>query len=79
MLKFADLLYGRKESDALLDRVQTVNDIRAKLNKDPSEDDWTVWGRWLLADPDTRCFSPFYARNRREGLASHQPTNQPAP
>jgi serine/threonine protein kinase/WD40 repeat protein len=62
-----------------LDRVQSINDIRAKLNKDPSEDDWTVWGRWLLADPDTRCFSPFYARNRREGLASHQPTNKPAP
>jgi WD40 repeat protein len=62
-----------------LDRVQTVNEIRAKLNKDPSEDDWTVWGRWLLADPATRCLSPFYARNRREGLASHQPTNKPAP
>jgi hypothetical protein len=29
------------------------------LNQDPRDDDWTIWGRWLLADPDTRTISPF--------------------
>ncbi|HTX22090.1 MAG TPA: AAA family ATPase [Candidatus Aquilonibacter sp.] len=38
-----------------LDRAQTLKE----LNKSPSDDDWTVWGRWFLADPATRTISPF--------------------
>ena len=42
-----------------LDRVETLEEIRQKLNTEPSDDDWVVWGRWFLADPDTRTISPF--------------------
>ena len=42
-----------------LDRAETINQIRQKLNQAPDNDDWVVWGRWLLADPSTRTISPF--------------------
>jgi hypothetical protein len=42
-----------------LNRVEVLNQIRQKLNQDPGDDDWAVWGRWLLADPATRTISPF--------------------
>ncbi len=42
-----------------LNRVETLDRIRKKLKSEPVNDDWTVWGRWLLADPATRTISPF--------------------
>ncbi|NOS71586.1 MAG: hypothetical protein HOP33_16880 [Verrucomicrobia bacterium] len=41
-----------------LNRVETLKQIRQKLAAQP-EDDWVVWGRWLLADRTTRTISPF--------------------
>jgi eukaryotic-like serine/threonine-protein kinase len=41
-----------------LNRVETLNQIRQKLAGQP-DDDWVVWGRWLLADRATRTISPF--------------------
>jgi hypothetical protein len=42
-----------------LNRVEVLNQIRQKLNQDPGDDDWSVWGRWFLADRATRTISPF--------------------
>ncbi len=41
-----------------LNRVETLNQVRQKLAAQP-DDDWVVWGRWLLADRATRTISPF--------------------
>ena len=41
-----------------LNRVETLNQLRQKLATQP-DDDWVVWGRWLLADRTTRTISPF--------------------
>ncbi|HNC99401.1 MAG TPA: tetratricopeptide repeat protein, partial [Myxococcota bacterium] len=40
------------------DRLATLSEVRQTLAS-AAEDDWTVWGRWLLAPPDTRTVSPF--------------------
>jgi hypothetical protein len=42
-----------------LNRAQTPAQIRQKPRVAPEHDDWVVWGRWFLADPATRTFSPF--------------------
>ena len=42
-----------------LNRVETINRIRQKLNQEPEDGDWAVWGRWFLADCATRTISPF--------------------
>jgi WD40 repeat protein len=42
-----------------LNRFKTVNEIREKLNQEANDDDWVVWGRWLLGDRATRTISPF--------------------
>ncbi len=41
-----------------LNRTEKLNVIRQKLDVLP-DDDWVVWGRWLLADRATRTISPF--------------------
>ncbi len=41
-----------------LNRVETLNQLRQKLAGQP-DDDWVIWGRWLLADRATRTISPF--------------------
>ncbi len=33
--------------------------IRRQLSLGAGDNDWTAWGRWLLADPQTRTISPF--------------------
>jgi tetratricopeptide (TPR) repeat protein len=40
-------------------RAETLDQIRQELTQQHNEDDWTVWGRWLLADRSTRAVSPF--------------------
>jgi WD40 repeat protein/serine/threonine protein kinase len=42
-----------------LNRVETLNQIRRELEQSSHSDDWTIWGRWFLADPATRTISPF--------------------
>ena len=42
-----------------LNRVEVLNQIRQRLNQEPGDDDWVVWGRWFLADRATRTISPF--------------------
>lgn len=42
-----------------LDRGKIMNQIRQRLNQQPDDGDWIRWGRWLLADRETRTISPF--------------------
>jgi len=42
-----------------LDRPQVLAQLRDQLSAAPDNDDWVQWGRWFLADPDTRTVSPF--------------------
>jgi hypothetical protein len=45
--------------DTKLDRIATLKEIQARLANLPSDDEWTIWSRWFLADPATRTISPF--------------------
>jgi hypothetical protein len=45
-------------SRTALNRAESIQEIRRKL-QESGDDDWTVWGRWFLADPATRSISPF--------------------
>jgi WD40 repeat protein len=38
---------------------ETISQIRSELSQEAAPDDWTVWGRWFLADPLRRTISPF--------------------
>jgi dipeptidyl aminopeptidase/acylaminoacyl peptidase len=40
-------------------RVQALDRIRRTLSEQPGSDDWSILGRWLLADPSKRTISPF--------------------
>src|ERR1051326_6325656 len=42
-----------------LNRLETINRIRQRLSQAKADDDWVVWGRWLLGDRATRTISPF--------------------
>jgi tetratricopeptide (TPR) repeat protein len=42
-----------------LNCAEIINQLRQELNREPTNDDWVVWGRWFLADPLTRTISPF--------------------
>ena len=41
------------------DQGWVLEEIRAQLNHAPADDDWTILGRWFLADRSTRTISPF--------------------
>jgi hypothetical protein len=65
LLRLAEATSGQalnKQSvleETKLPRAETFTQIREKLSHEPSDDDWVVLGRWLLADPSTRTISPF--------------------
>jgi tetratricopeptide (TPR) repeat protein len=42
-----------------LNRLETIDQIRQQLNQTAENDDWVIWGHWLLADRATRPISPF--------------------
>jgi WD40 repeat protein len=42
-----------------LNPTELINQIRDELSRDTNDNDWTIWGRWFLADPLTRTISPF--------------------
>jgi WD40 repeat protein len=44
---------------AKLNRAEVLNEIRQKLDQEPADNDWIIWGRWFLADRSTRTISPF--------------------
>ena len=41
------------------DPIRALEEIRAQLNRASADDDWTVFGRWFLADRSMRTISPF--------------------
>ncbi len=42
--------------------------VRASVEATPTGDSYARWGRWFMADPDTRASSPWSHRSRREQL-----------
>ena len=38
---------------------RVLEEIREQLSRAPDGDDWTIWGRWFLANRSTRTISPF--------------------
>jgi len=42
--------------------IRLLQEVREILAKGPDNDDWVIWGRWVLADPDKRTISPFSKR-----------------
>ena len=42
-----------------LNRIEMLDQIPQKLNQEPGDDDWAVWGRWFLGDRAKRTISPF--------------------
>ena len=66
LLPLAEAVSGKRLTSAgvfeptRLNRGTVVSNIRQKLNQTPDDkDEWTAWGRWLLADPATRTISPY--------------------
>ncbi len=57
--------------------VQVLEEIRAQLSRAPSDDDWTIWGRWFLADRSTRTISPFSKITIPEYIESQIKENTP--
>ena len=42
-----------------MNRLGTLDRLRQKLSQERDDGQWVTWGKWLLADPDTRTISPF--------------------
>ena len=57
---------------------QVLEEIRAQLNRAPADDDWTVLGRWFLADRSTRTISPFSKITIPEYIENRIKENTPA-
>ena len=60
-----------------LDRVETMKQIRADLQREQVNDDWILWGRWFLADPSTRTISPFSKVTMPEYIENRIKENTP--
>jgi hypothetical protein len=64
-LSLAATLSGQALSkESVLEQIQTqlggsIGGILAQLDQAPTNDPWTDWGRWFLADPSTRTISPY--------------------
>jgi hypothetical protein len=50
--------HGLLEPTAL-NCVKVITTLRQDLNDQRKNDDWTIWGRWFLADPRARTISPY--------------------
>jgi WD40 repeat protein/adenylate kinase family enzyme len=65
LAEVADAMAGQHLNDSGLfeplsrDSSETLKQIKDRLNRESSDNDWVVWGRWFLADRSTRTISPF--------------------
>jgi WD40 repeat protein len=65
MLQLAEALSGQLLNrqgmiePTTVEPAEVMEVVRAKLWKLPQDEDWVVWGRWLLADHSKRTISPF--------------------
>jgi WD40 repeat protein len=41
------------------DQKEKLEQVADQLDRESSDDDWIIWGRWFLADRSTRTISPF--------------------
>ncbi len=60
------------------DQGRVLEEIRAQLSSAPSDDDWTILGRWFLADRSTRTISPFSKITVPEYIENRIKENTPA-
>ena len=61
-----------------LNRAETINQIRVKLDSESTDDDWVIWVRWFLADRSTRTISPFSKITVPEYIENRLNENTPA-
>jgi WD40 repeat protein/serine/threonine protein kinase len=65
LLRLAEAVSGRTLNrrgvleTIVSNRVEALSQIREDLTHQHDEDDWVIWGRWLLGDRSTRTVSPF--------------------
>ena len=57
---------------------RALEEIRAQLSRAPDDDDWTIWGRWFLADRSSRTISPFSKITIPEYIENRIKENTPA-
>jgi hypothetical protein len=57
-------------------RPETLAKILQELDRAPTGDSWTRWGRWFLAPPDKRAASPF-ATGTAGDLEADKPAIRP--
>ena len=60
------------------DPIRVLQEIRTQLGTAPTDDDWTIWGRWFLADRSTRTISPFSKITVPEYIENRIKENTPA-
>ena len=60
------------------DPIRVLQEIRTQLSTAPDDDDWTIWGRWFLADRSTRTISPFSKITFPEYIENRIKENTPA-
>jgi hypothetical protein len=54
-------------------QVQTLDQLRQSLGGLSGNDEWSILGRWLLADPSTRTISPCSKITRADSIdETHQ-------
>ncbi len=63
--RLADAIAGRHLNERGLfeplneDAISVLKEIKNQLDRESTDNDWVVWGRWFLADRTTRTISPF--------------------
>jgi WD40 repeat protein len=84
LIQLADAMAGQHLNDRGFfeplnkDSAEILEEIRSQLSRDPSTNDWTVWGRWFLADRSTRTISPFSRVTVPEYIENRIKENTPA-
>jgi tetratricopeptide (TPR) repeat protein len=59
------------------DRAESLSQIRHDLARLQVEDDWVIWGRWLLGDRSARTVSPFSRMTTSEYIENKVKANTP--
>ncbi len=83
LLRLTEAVAGQHLNDRGLfeplkeDPILVLEDIRAQLSRAPADDDWTIWGRWFLADRSRRTISPFSKVTLPEYIVNRIEENTP--
>jgi hypothetical protein len=55
--------------------VETLAQLKQRLDQTTNGNDWVIWGRWLLADSATRAISPLSLLSRTEAMKNRGSEN----